>query len=114
MLCVQYPHSPLLRRNSDCAPRSVLLFFSGIPTAEKPQARRVYLSGDANAWVAYRAYLDETSILIPIPPTLYRPLPKVVKRTVLLDFPLYQFDESEATPDNATSRTGTQAETQAE
>ncbi|KAI0276860.1 hypothetical protein BGY98DRAFT_918963 [Russula aff. rugulosa BPL654] len=84
----------------------VLLFFSGIPTAEKPQARRVYLSGDANAWAAYRAYLDETSILIPIPPTLYRPLPKVVKRTVLLDFPLYQFDESDAAPDDATIELG--------
>ncbi|KAH9998705.1 hypothetical protein BJV77DRAFT_707955 [Russula vinacea] len=54
----------------------VLLFFSGIPTAEKPQARRVYLSGDANAWEAYRAYLDDTSILIPIPPALYRPCPR--------------------------------------
>lgn len=88
----------------------VLLFFSGVPTAEKPQARRVYLSGDANAWAAYRAYLNETSILIPIPPALYRPLPKVVKRTILLDFPLFQFDESEATPDVATSQTGSQAE----
>jgi hypothetical protein len=85
--------------------RSVLLFFSGIPTAEKPQAQRVYLSGDANAWEAYRAYLDDTSILIPIPPALYRPLPKVVKRTILFDFPLYQFDESEAADDATTTRT---------
>ncbi|KAI0000129.1 hypothetical protein BJV74DRAFT_821732 [Russula compacta] len=74
----------------------VLLFFSGIPTSDKPQARRVYLSGDADAWTAYCAYLDDTSVLIPLPPALYRPLPKVVKRTILLDFPLYQFDESEA------------------
>jgi hypothetical protein len=48
--------------------------------------------------------------LIPIPPALYRPLPKAVKRTILLDFPLYQFDESEAAPDDAMSRTGSQAE----
>jgi hypothetical protein len=80
----------------------VLLFFSGIPTAEKPQARRVYVSGDANAWAAYRTYLDDTSILIPIPPALYRPLPKVVKRTILLDFRFYQFDESEVANDTAT------------
>jgi hypothetical protein len=78
---------------------SVLLFFSGIPTAEKPQARRAYLGGDAGAREEYRAYLDETSILIPLPPALYRPLPKVVKRTILLDFPFYQFDESEAVGD---------------
>ena len=82
------------------AARSVLLFFSGIPTAEKPQARRVYLCGDANAWAAYQSYLDDTSILIPIPPVLYRRLPKVVKRTILLDFPFYQFDESKAVDDS--------------
>jgi hypothetical protein len=80
---------------------SVLLFFSGIPTAEKPQARRVYFSGDANAWAEYRTYLDETSILIPLPPALYRSLPKVVKRTVLLDFLFYQFDEAGAERDVA-------------
>ena len=80
----------------------MLLFFSGIPTAEKPQARRVYRSGDANAWAAYRSYLDDTSVLIPIPPALYRPLPKFVKRTILLDFPFYQFDESEVADDAAT------------
>jgi hypothetical protein len=89
--------------------RSVLLFFSGIPTAEKPQARRVYLCGDANAWAAYRAYLDDTSILIPIPPPLYRPLPTAVKRTILFDFAFYQFDESEAAADDAPT-TRTQAE----
>ena len=54
-------------------------------------------------------YLDETSILIPIPPALYRPLPKAVKRTILLDFPIYQFEESEAAPDDTTSRAGTEA-----
>ena len=111
MLCVQYHILLYCGVNPAHAhTRSVLLFFSGVPTAEKPQARRVYLNGDSNAWAAYRAYLDETSILIPIPPTLYRPLPKVVKRTILLDFPLYQFDVSEAAPGDATSRTGTQAE----
>jgi len=78
---------------------SALLFFSGIPTAEKPQVRRVYLCGDANARAAYQSYLDDTSVLIPIPPVLYRRLPKVVKRTILLDFPFYQFDESEAVGD---------------
>jgi len=25
---------------------------------------------------------------------LYRPLPSVIKKTLLLDFPIYQFDES--------------------
>ena len=69
----------------------------------------MYLSGDANAWEAYCAYLDDTSILIPIPPVLYRPLPKVVKRTILFDFSFYQFDESEAADGAATTRTGTES-----
>jgi hypothetical protein len=47
----------------------------------------------ANAWQQYQAYLKKTSILIPIPPFIYQPFPEVVKRTVLLDFPLYRFDE---------------------
>jgi hypothetical protein len=32
-------------------------------------------------------------LLIPIPPALYKPLPRWVKTWVLLDLPMYQFDE---------------------
>lgn len=39
-----------------------------------------------------QAYLARTSILFPLPPAIYRPLPAALKRTVLLDFPFYQFD----------------------
>lgn len=41
----------------------------------------------------YQAYLQSTSILIPLPPALYCPLPVWLKRSVLLDFPVYQFHE---------------------
>lgn len=71
----------------------------------------MYLSGDAEAWAAYRAYLYDTSVLIPLPPALYRPLPKIVKRTILLDLPLYRFDESEAAVANDAA---TRAESSAE
>ncbi|KAI0052394.1 DUF1295-domain-containing protein [Auriscalpium vulgare] len=78
----------------------LLMFASGIPTAEKPQARRFFLMShnvqgdvDHGAWAEYLAYLESTSILIPLPPSLYRVLPRILKRTVLLDFPMYQFDE---------------------
>ncbi|KAA1474998.1 DUF1295-domain-containing protein [Dentipellis sp. KUC8613] len=79
----------------------LLMFASGLPTAEKPQARKFYLMSngadvedqDKAVWPAYKEYLASTSILIPIPPALYRPLPTFVKRTILLDFPFYQFDE---------------------
>ena len=81
--------------------RRLLLFGSGVPTAEKPSARRFYLmthgprapDEDVSAWTAYKAYLRSTSLLVPLPPALYRRLPEIVKRTVLLDWPVYRFDE---------------------
>ncbi|KAL0579279.1 hypothetical protein V5O48_002733 [Marasmius crinis-equi] len=77
----------------------LLMFGSGMPTAEKSTARKYYLMShgdnvrDENAWKNYKHYLKSTSILIPIPPALYRPLPEFIKRSILLDFPFYQFDE---------------------
>lgn len=45
-------------------------------------------------WIAYKEYLNQTSILVPIPRMIYRPLPLFVKRYVLLmDPPMFQFDE---------------------
>ena len=46
-----------------------------------------------DTWDNYKAYLRRTSIVIPCPPALYKPLPEWFKRTVLLDFPIYRFDE---------------------
>lgn len=77
------------------------MFASGIPTIEKPAAKRFFLLShgpDAdpafvNAWRDYQAHLKRTSVLIPIPPALYEPLPEILKRTILLDFPMYQFNE---------------------
>ncbi|KAJ7460555.1 DUF1295-domain-containing protein [Mycena latifolia] len=79
----------------------VLMFGSGVPTSAKPQAKRFYLKSygptareeDLVVWEQYKLYLRRTSILIPIPPTFYKNLPLIVKKTVLLDFPMYQFDE---------------------
>ncbi|KIJ55213.1 hypothetical protein M422DRAFT_23827 [Sphaerobolus stellatus SS14] len=79
----------------------LLLFGSGMPTAEKPTAERYYLlsASPANhgkypqAWANYKEYLRSTSILIPLPPVLYRPLPMWIKRWILLDLPIYHFDE---------------------
>lgn len=79
----------------------LLIFGSGIPTAEKPQAKRIYVLShkdgaseeESTGWVLYKEYLNQTSILIPIPRTLYRPLPTFVKRYILLDLPMFHFDE---------------------
>lgn len=77
------------------------MFASGVPTAEKPQASKFYILANgpnakeehALAFTNYQTYLRSTSILIPLPPALYRPLPVWLKRSVLLDFPMYRFDE---------------------
>ncbi|KAF8899644.1 hypothetical protein CPB84DRAFT_1709593 [Gymnopilus junonius] len=80
----------------------LLMFGSGVPTAEKPTAKRFFILSQgpnareehAVAWENYKDHLRKTSILIPLPPFLYGPLPSIIKKTVLLDFPFYQFDES--------------------
>ena len=55
------------------------MFASGVPTAEKPQAKRYFLLSHgvdakeehANAWKRYKEYLRTTSILVPIPPAIF-------------------------------------------
>ncbi|KAF7317953.1 DUF1295-domain-containing protein [Mycena kentingensis (nom. inval.)] len=79
----------------------VLMFGSGMPTSAKPQAKRFYLKSygpdarpeDAIIWAGYKEYLNRVSILVPLPPFIYAPLPRIVKRTVLFDFPMFQFNE---------------------
>ena len=79
-----------------------MLFASGIPTAEKPTAKKYYLLSNgpnanpdhSEAWTKYKRYLNATSILIPVPPVLYRPLPQLVKRYILLDLPIYHFNDN--------------------
>jgi hypothetical protein len=74
---------------------------SGVPTAEKPTAQKFFLmshgpqaaEGQQEAWSRYQEYLNSTSILIPLPPSIYRPIPTIIKRTVLMDFPFYQYRE---------------------
>ncbi|KAI0090918.1 hypothetical protein BDY19DRAFT_886174 [Irpex rosettiformis] len=83
----------------------LLMFVSGVPTAEKPTAKKFILINNTDdddnepthpsAWSKYTHYLASTSILVPIPPRVYRPLPRWVKRSVLLDFPMYGFDGEE-------------------
>lgn len=72
----------------------LLMFVSGLTLQERPGAKKRYdkAGPEGSAWLRYKAWLDNTSILIPFPPALYRRLPLVVKRTILLEFPLYVFD----------------------
>jgi steroid 5-alpha reductase family enzyme len=61
----------------------LLLFVSGIPLLEERADKKHGKKED------YRRYKQRTSVLFPIPNALYAPLPGFIKRTVLLDFPLY-------------------------
>jgi hypothetical protein len=72
----------------------LLLFLSGLPLQEVPNAKKRYQK--LQNWEEYNGYLRRTSILFPIPPSIYAPIPTFFKRTVLLEFPMYVFQPSEA------------------
>lgn len=57
----------------------LLMFVSGIPMAEKRDDVRNH------RLMAYKQYKYRTSILIPIPPSIYAPLPLWVKKWILFD-----------------------------
>eukprot|EP00903_Cladosiphon_okamuranus_P007252 g7035.t2 len=63
---------------------AILLFGSGIPTVESAWTKKY---GGSDAFWDYR---ERTSILFPLPPGLYKPLPQVVKAWLLLEWPFYQ------------------------
>ena len=68
----------------------LLMFVSGLTLQERPGAKKRYESGQG--WEQYKRWTERTSILIPLPPQLYAPLPTFLKRSLLLDFPIYVFD----------------------
>ena len=49
------------------------------------------------AWSRYKSYVEQTSVLIPLPNFIYRKFPEVL-RWVFLDFPIYRFDEQKDGP----------------
>lgn len=106
----------------------LLIFVSGLPTAERPVQQSVYLkshqskvkltanpsnvslnqpkstdpttsrqpessSNNQTSWNEFKTYLDNTSILIPIPSSVYGKLPRWIKVWVLFDWPIYRFNE---------------------
>jgi hypothetical protein len=68
----------------------LLMFISGLTLQERPTAKRRYEKG--SNYEAYTEWLDRTSIIIPLPPALYKRMPTILKRSLFLDFPIYRFD----------------------
>lgn len=68
----------------------ILLFASGMPTAEGAALRRIADRGDLPEW---EAYASETSPLIPFP--CYRPIPDFIKLLCCCEFPMYKYKEEE-------------------
>jgi len=67
----------------------LLQFISGLTLQEVPNAKKRYQK--SQNWEAYREHLRRTSILYPIPPAIYAPIPTILKRTLFLEFPVYVF-----------------------
>ena len=70
----------------------LLMFVSGLPLQERPGAKKRYENG--NHWDSYRRWTERTSILVPLPPQVYAKVPVLLKRTLLLEFPIYVFNPS--------------------
>ena len=62
----------------------LLLFVSGIPILERSANKRY---GDDETYLKYK---EQTSILIPMPSSLYLKIPKSIKKSLLMDFKMYE------------------------
>ena len=71
----------------------LLLFVSGLTLQERPGAKKKFETDgpDGPSWRQHQAWLDNTSILVPMPSAVWRVLPTVVKRTIGFEWPLYVF-----------------------
>ena len=70
----------------------ILLFFSGVPTAEGAELARFFRSEDSRAH--FLAYFSRTPPLIPFMPACYGAMPLVAKRVLCCEFKMYEYSES--------------------
>ncbi len=68
----------------------ILLFLSGMPTAEGDNQKRFFT--DATVKARYLAYRSETSPIIPMPTSLYKAIPYPIKRWLLFEYKMYETD----------------------
>lgn len=89
----------------------LLLFVSGVPMLEKSGDRKY------GRKEGYDEFKRRTSVIIPIPPALYAPLPHFIKSTILLDLKFYNpgppdedNDDSEGEKKNSSQNESSQRE----
>ncbi|KAK9722730.1 hypothetical protein K7432_002451 [Basidiobolus ranarum] len=66
----------------------ILLFLSGLPYVEKPTQKKFYESPEFSS---YKDYLNATSIVIPMPSSLFSRLPHWVKKVFFLEWSIYHY-----------------------
>lgn len=76
-----------------CLLCALLLFVSGLTLQEIPGAKKKYEEGapDGEHWLQHKRWLDHTSILLPMPQSVWSKLPTIVKRTLGFEWPMYVF-----------------------
>ena len=82
---------------------TILLLFSGIPTAEGNNQKRFLKTSDVRQ--RFLAYRECTSPLILMPTTLYKHLPLIVKRIFFFEWKMYECDFSPIQPELTTGLT---------
>ena len=70
---------------------AILLLLSGVTISERDSRKRYLQPGDPKG---FEKYVRETSVLIPLPPSLYRGIPLLVKQVLLFEWPIYARDAS--------------------
>ena len=69
----------------------ILLFLSGMPTAEGQELARFFKTADSAA--AFRRYFARTPPIIPFVPGCYEAMPVAAKRALCCEFPMYEYQE---------------------
>lgn len=71
----------------------ILLFLSGMPTAEGPEQARFMRTPESAA--AYLVYRNRTSPLLLLPPCVYAVVPKPLRCLFCCEFPMYAYSPKE-------------------
>lgn len=98
---------------------ALLLGLSGIPLAERPTQEKFWRmkqekvelqphrgpQTEADPWLRMVNFRKRTSLLVPIPPMIYAPIPQWIKRAFLFDWKCYEYNGDSTTAPSSTTTT---------